>query len=88
MVTFPLVSNSSPVKIFKRVDLPEPFAPTTPTIAPGGIEKLKSSNRILFSNVFVIFSASITFEPNRWPFGIMICDVDSFSFLSSFNKSR
>ena len=38
MVTVPLVGRTSPHAIFTSVDLPAPFAPTSPTSSPGATD--------------------------------------------------
>ena len=43
----PLSGVSCPISILNNVDFPAPFGPMIPTIAPGGILKLKFSNSTL-----------------------------------------
>ena len=46
----PASGSSSPAISFSIVDLPEPFAPTTPTRAPGSIAKSSPSSTIRLPN--------------------------------------
>jgi hypothetical protein len=71
-VTAPPSGCSCPVSIRKSVVLPAPFGPMTPTMPPGGREKVRSSIRSLSPMAFFSPSTSITLEPRRGPFGMMI----------------
>ena len=42
--TAPVVGLSTPVMIFRIVDLPEPFVPMMPTVSPRRIVRLMSSS--------------------------------------------
>eukprot|EP00962_Isochrysis_galbana_P045049 scaffold17636_cov120-Isochrysis_galbana.AAC.11 len=60
MVRVPASGDCSPVNMRSSVVLPAPFGPTMPTIAPGGIEKDRSSMSVRDPNFLTTFFASIT----------------------------
>ena len=60
---------SSPVSIRISVVFPAPFGPTTPTMPPGGSEKVRSSIRVRPPKALRTFVASITWVPRRGPGG-------------------
>src|SRR5690606_32282958 len=65
--------------------LPAPFGPMTPTMPPGGSEKLSSSNRSRSPKALLTPSASTTSEPRRGPGGMTISNSRSFSAVLSFS---
>ena len=69
-VTDPLSGVSNPASAVSKVDLPAPFPPIIPTMAPRGISALKCSIKHLSSKLFVIALISITLSPRRSPVGI------------------
>ena len=75
----PVSVGSSFVSILNRVDFPAPFGPITPTIPPGGNEKLKFSISNLSPIAFCKLLTSITFDPSLGPLGITICAFAIFS---------
>ena len=61
---------SLPAIIRNRVDLPVPLPPMTPTIAPLGTWKDRSSNRTWSPKALPKACTSITLSPSRGPGGI------------------
>ena len=70
------VGCSSPMIIRKRVVLPVPLGPITPTIPAGGSEKFSPSYSTRSPKAFDTSCASITTSPRRGPFGM---NISSFS---------
>jgi hypothetical protein len=66
-----------------RVVLPAPLGPMMPTIPAGGRVKLRSSNSTRSPNALDTFLNSITLSPKRWPLGMKISSLASFSFTVS-----
>ena len=66
----PLSGSSCPMIMRNRVDLPTPFAPTMPTTAPGGTEKLTPSSRARPPWDLHRSATSTTTSPRRGPVGI------------------
>ena len=58
------------IPILNKVDLPAPFGPIIPTIAPLGTLKLKSSISTLSPKDLVTLLTSTTLSPKRGPDGI------------------
>ena len=67
----------------KSVVLPAPFGPITPTMPPGGSEKVKSSKRSVSPNAFETPSAWTTTSPSRGPAGMWISTLSRRTFWSS-----
>jgi len=63
---------SRPMIILNRVDLPAPLGPITPTMAPGGIWKLRSSISRRSPKALLTFLNSITLLPRRSATGMKI----------------
>ena len=74
---------SSPAIIRKRVVLPAPFGPITPTMPAGGSENSRFSNSSRSPNAFETPFASITTSPRRGPGGMWISTRSSLTFSSS-----
>ena len=66
----PSSAVSSPMMIFISVDLPMPLAPITPSLAWGGIEKVRPRKRVRSPYPLARFSTSSTLSPRRGPGGI------------------
>ena len=60
ILTSPLSGCCWPAIMRNRVDLPAPFGPMMPTIAPGGTLKLRLSINTRLPNDFVTFTNSMT----------------------------
>ena len=69
--------------VLKRVVLPTPLGPITPTMPLRGSSKDKSSMSTRPSNSLCRFFATSTFEPKRGPAGIWISAKSSFFALSA-----
>lgn len=74
---------SSPWIILKRVVLPAPFGPMTPTMPLRGSVKLRSSMRTLSPKALLRLLTSTTTLPSRGPGGIWISSKSSFRILSA-----
>jgi hypothetical protein len=92
IATSPLSGCSLPAIILNRVDLPAPFGPMMPTIAPGGTvnDRLSISRRS--PKAFETFLNSMTSLPRRSATGMKISWVSlrfwySYS-LSSLKRAR
>ncbi|CAJ5454972.1 Uncharacterised protein [Burkholderia pseudomallei] len=87
--TSPESGCSLPVSILNSVDLPAPFGPMMPTIAPAGILKFRLSISRRSPNDLLTFLNSITSLPRRSPTGMKISCVSLrfwYSWLFSSSK--
>ena len=82
----PLSGFSLPAIMRNSVDLPAPFGPMMPTIAPAGTLKLRSSISRRSPKLLLTFSNSITSWPSRSATGMKISLV-SLRFWYSMSES-
>jgi hypothetical protein len=78
---------SLPISIRNSVDLPAPFGPMMPTIAPGGTLKLSLSSSRRSPKDLLTFENSITLPPRRSPTGMKISCVSLRFWYSTLDSS-
>ena len=82
-LTEPLSASSRPTMVLKRVVLPTPLGPMTPTIPLRGNVNDSLSMRTRSPKPFLRSLTSITVEPRRGPGGIAISSKSSLRVRSA-----